>query len=178
MSQATTNSEVQTLLNIFFEDLKTEINIQCYKTLSKTNQARIFVHQARLIDKVTEFESICLELQSETVNEDMDSDFQATVEQIKAVLKRPDVSMDELNKANGLLSDKLLKIEKVIFQNKSLLFVKACHEELHDKIIDNSIARHLGFLSKKLKDKNLFGLLILLEDCFIGKEEFYYKKYD
>ncbi len=71
---------------------------------------------------------------------------------------------------NGLLSDKLLQIERKLFQNRSMVFVKANEEYEEDKF--KFVASHLKFVSKKVKESGLFGLLISVEDCFIKKEAF------
>jgi len=53
-------------------------------------------------------------------------DWQLTLGQIEVDLKRPDISESELNSINRRLSsDDLLQIEKVLFQDKSMFFVKA-----------------------------------------------------
>jgi hypothetical protein len=162
----------------FFEDMKNDIDIQSCKTLNKeTNKERIYEHQAKLIVKVQEFESLCLE----KFKIDSDSDFQMIIEQTESILKGPLVSQAELDIVHGLLSNEILKIEKVLFQDKCMFFVKAgeIDDDHHDKSIDDdddesvsdtSIANDPEILIKIIKKNNFFGLLIMVEDCFIRKE--------
>ncbi len=141
----------------FFEDIKNDIDIQSCKTLNETNKERIYENQAKLIVKVQEFESLCLE----QVNVGSASDFQEIIEQTESILKGPVVSQAELDRVNGLLSNELLKIEKVLFQNKCMFFVKA------DEIDDSHGLMILRTIRKK---NNFFGLLITVDDCFIQRE--------
>ncbi len=161
----------------FFEDMRNDIDIQSCKTLNETNKERIYVNQAKVIVKVQEFESLCLE----QVNVGSASDFQEIIEQTGSILKGPVVSQAELDKVNRLLSNELLKIEKVLFQDKCMFFVKAgeIDDDHHDKSIDDdddesvsdtSIANDPEILIKIIKKNNFFGLLIMVEDCFIRKE--------
>jgi hypothetical protein len=155
----------------FFEDMRNDIDIQSCKTLNETNKEQIYEHQAKLIDKVQEYESLCLE----QVNVLSASDFQVTIEQTESYLNGSVVSQAELDRVKGLLSNELLKVEKVLFQNKCMFFVKA--SEIDDEIDDeeasvreddesgsyDSVNDHL------IKNDNLF---ITVEDCFIRRTVF------
>ena len=66
----------------FFEDMRNDIDIQSCKTLNETNKEKIYEYQAKLIDKVQEFESLCLQ----KINEDSASDFQVTIKQTESYL--------------------------------------------------------------------------------------------
>ena len=44
----------------FFEDMRNDIDIQFCKTLNETNKERVYEEQSKLINKVLEFESLCL----------------------------------------------------------------------------------------------------------------------
>jgi len=146
-------------VNQFFEDIRNEIDIQSSKTLNDSNKERIYEHQAKLIAKVQEFENLCLE----QVNVDSVNDFQVSIEQTESILNGPVVSNAELDRVKGLLSNELLKIEKVLFQDKCMFFVKAS---------DYSNTDSSEMLSNIIKQNDLFGLLIIVEDCFIQSEAF------
>jgi len=87
-----------------------------------------------------------------------------------------------LKKIERVLSDKLLQVEKELFQNKSMVFIKAAEEEAEEdedegdnrnnREYSNCIASHLKSLSRAAKQSELFGRLILVEDCFIRTEAF------
>jgi len=159
----------------FFEDMRNDIDIQSCKALNETNKEKIYEHQAKLIDKVQKYESLCLE-QVNVINA---SDFQVTIEQTESYLNGPVVAQAELERVKGLLSNELLKVEKVLFQNKCMFFVKAGEkdDEIDDEDAtvrdddesgsDDSVNDHL------IKKNNLFGgLLITVEDCFIRRKVF------
>ncbi len=68
-------------------------------------------------------------------------------------------------------------VEKAFFRNKCMFFIKA--NEIDDEVAnlgydesrsDHSITDNLKILSKKIKQNNLLGLLITVEDCFIQRE--------
>jgi len=143
----------------FFEDMKNDIDIQSCITLNASNKERIYEHQTKLIATVQEFESLCLE----QVNVDSVSYFQVSIEQTESILNKPIVSNAELDRVKGLLSNEFRTIEKALFQDKCMFFVKAG---------DNSATNNLVMLSNKIKQNNLFGLLIIVEDCFIQREAF------
>ena len=149
----------------FFEDLKNDIDIQSCKTLNETNKERVYEHQAKLINKVQEFESLCLE----QINEESACDVQVTIEQIEADLNG--AAEAELDRINGLLSNELLKIEKVLFQDKCMLFVKAGENDDESSYYGNK-TDNLEFISEILQKKYLYGLLITVEDCFLRKGVF------
>ena len=96
----------------------------------------------------------------EQVNIDSASDFQVKIEQTESILNGPVDSQAEIDRVRGLLSNELLKVEKVLFQDKCMFFVKAD---------DNSESYDL---SNEIKRNNMFGLLITVEDCFIQREAF------
>ncbi len=148
----------------FFEDMKNDIDIQSCKTLNETNKERIYENQAKLIVKVQEFESLCLE----KVKIDSDSDFQTEFEQTESILKGPLVSQAELDRVNKLLSNELIRIEKVLFQDKCMFFVNAGEKD--DDYHDSSIADNSDILIKLKKKINFSGLLIMVDDCFIRRE--------
>ncbi len=89
----------------FFEDIRNVIDIQSCKILNNSNKQRIFENQAKLIAKVQEIESLCLE----QVNVDSASDFQVTIEQAESNLNGQVVPQAELDRNNRLLSNELLK---------------------------------------------------------------------
>ncbi len=170
------------------------IDIQSCKALNETNKERIHKHQAELIVKVQEFERLCLK----KVNVDNFSDFQMIIEQAETKLNGSVVSQAEVNRVNGFLSNELLKVEKVLFKDKSMYFLKA--DEIDDEVYnddnevsdkddnevfdkdddevsdedydDRHIADNLRIVSLLIKENNLLGLLITVEDCFIQKESF------
>ena len=159
----------------FFEDMRNDIDIQSCIALNETNKEQIHEHQAKLIDKVQEFESLCLQ----KINADSASDFQMTIEQTESYLNGPVVAQAELDRFKELLSNELLKVEKALFQNECIFFVKA--SEIDDEIdveeatvgdndengSDDSVNDNL------IKKANLFGgLLITVEDCFIRRKGF------
>jgi len=86
----------------YFEDLKNQIDIEFCKTLNEINnelveqqvKEEVYKKQADLIEKVNEFESLCL-IQ---MNEDCVSEFQVIIEQIENNLNGQDISQDELRK--------------------------------------------------------------------------------
>jgi len=86
--------------------------------LNETNKERIYEQQAKLISKVQEFESLCLE----QVSGDSANDFQVILEEIESKLNGPDVSKAELDRVMAILSNELLKVEKVLFQDKCFSF--------------------------------------------------------
>jgi len=143
----------------FFEDMRNDIDIQSCKTLNETNKERIYEHQTKLIIQVQEFESLCLE----QVNVDNVNEFQVTIKQTESYLNGLVVFEAELDRLKRLLSNELIKVEKILFQNKSMFFVKAG---------DNSATDNLEILSIIIKKNNLFGLLITVEDCFIRRKIF------
>jgi len=147
------------LVNQFFEDIRNEIDIQSCKTLNDSNKERIYEHQAKLIAKVQEFESLCLE----QVNVYSVSDFQVSSEQTESILNGPVVSNAELDRVKKLLSNELLKIENFLFQDKCMFFAKAG---------DKSIINNSKISSNIIEQNNLFGLLMTVEDCFIRREVF------
>lgn len=107
----------------FFEDLRHQIDIGCQSAMSKTNQGRMLDHQETLIAKVNEFERLCF---ADMPEQTRGKDWQLTLGQIEVDLKRPDISESELNSINRRLSsDDLLQIEKVLFQDRCMFFVKA-----------------------------------------------------
>jgi hypothetical protein len=146
----------------FFEDMRNDIDVQSYTILNETNMERIYERQAKLIDKVQEFESLCLE----QVNLDIATDFQVTIEQAESNLNRPVVSQAELDRVIGHLSNVLFNVEKVLFQDKCVLFVKA--GEIKDET--GSFTNITDYFV--IEQNNLFGLFIFFEDLFIRKEAF------
>jgi hypothetical protein len=164
----------------FFSDLKNEIDIEFYKNLNETNKERVNKHHVELIDKVQEFESLCLG----QINVDSESDLQVKIEQIEADLNGLEVSVDELDRVNTLLSNELLEIQKNLFQDKCMIFVKVGEFKDQDDDEDdedgwgtqNSLLFHLQTIKSEMRINNLLGLLIVVEDCFIRKEIFN-KKY-
>jgi hypothetical protein len=152
----------------FFEDLRNDIDVQSCKTLNETNKERIYEQQAELISKVQEFESLCLE----HVNVDSAIDFQGILEQTESKLNGPVVSQVELEAVNELLSNELLKLEKVLFQNKCMFFLKASETDDDHDLFDweASITNNLEFLSIFIKHNKMSGLLIEVEDCLIRRE--------
>ncbi len=156
----------------YFEDLKNEIDIQCYKTLNETNKERMVEDQVMLIEKVEEFKSVCIKELSESVNEERASDFKLRFVQIQDDMKRPDVSEDELERMKGFLMDELLETETNLFLNQSMFFVKAGENECEGIASRGakSITSLLEWLSKKARLNQFFGLLIYVEDSFIRDE--------
>jgi len=65
--------------------------------LNETNKERIYEQQAKLISKVQ-------------------------LEEIESKLNGPDVSKAELDRVMAILSNELLKVEKVLFQDKCFSF--------------------------------------------------------
>ncbi len=143
----------------FFEDMKNDIDIQSCIALNDSNKERIYEHQTKLVTAVQEFESLCLE----QVNVDSVSECQVSIEQTESILSKPTVSNAELDRVEGLLSNELRTIEKALFQDKCMFFVKAG---------DNSAFGYIKRISRIIEKNNLFGLLIIVEDCFIQKEAF------
>jgi hypothetical protein len=143
----------------FFEDIRNDIDTQSCIALNDSNKERIYKHQAELISTVQEFESLCLE----QVNVDSVSDFQVSIEQTESILNKRIVSNAELDRVKGLLSNELRTIEKALFHDKCMFFVKAG---------DNSATDNLVMLSNIIEQNNLFGLLIIVEDCFVQREAF------
>jgi len=139
----------------YFEDLKNQIDIEFCKILNEINnelaeqqeKEEIFEKQAILIDKINEFESLCLI----KINDDSEIEFQMIIGQIENNLNEQDISQDELRKIYGLLSNEVEKVQKILFQNKAMFFLNA--NEITCK-------------------KNLPGMLITIEECFIRKESF------
>ncbi len=86
-------------------------------------------YQALLMDKMKQVESLCLGELNEIVEEDGASDLQLILGQIGCDLKRSDISEVKLDRIKGLLSDELMQVEKVLFQNKCMLVVKAKEDE-------------------------------------------------
>ena len=159
----------------FFEDMRNDIDIQSCKTLNETNKEKIYEYQAKLIDKVQEFESLCLQ----KINADSASDFQMTIEQTESYLNGPVVAQAELDRFKELLSNELLKVEKVLFQNKCMFFVKASEidDEIDDEeatVRDDDESGSDDNVNENLtKNDNLFGgFLITVEDCFIRRKVF------
>ena len=160
----------------FFEDMRSDIDIQSCKILDETNKERIYEHQAKIIAKVQEFERLCLE----KVNVDSASDFQVKIEQTESVLNGPVVSQAELDRVKGLLSNELLKVEKALFQNKCMFFVKASEkdDEIDDEEVtvrdDDESGSDDNVNENLTKKDNLFGgLLITVEDCFMRRKVFH-----
>jgi hypothetical protein len=149
----------------FFEDMRNDIDIQFCKALNETNKEQMYEHQAKLISEVQEFESLCLE----HVNVDSASDFQGILEQTESKLNGPVVSEAELDTVKELLSNELLKIEKVLFQDKCMFFLKA--GEIGDNVFwVGSTTSNFEIWSQVIKHEKIFGLLIKVEDCFIQRE--------
>jgi len=160
----------------FFEDMRNDIDIQSCKTLNDTNKKQIHEYQAKLIDKVQEFESLCLE----KINVDSDSDFQVTIEQTESYLNGQVVAQAELDRFKELLSNELLKVEKALFQNKCMFFVKASEkdDEIDDEEVtvrdDDESGSDDNVNENLTKKDNLFGgLLITVEDCFMRRKVFH-----
>ena len=153
----------------FFEDMRNDIDIQFCKALNETNKEQMYEHQAKLISEVQQFESLCLE----HVNVDSASDFQGILEQTESKLNGPVVSQAELDTVKELLSNELLKIEKVLFQDKCMFFLKAGEIGDVDYEVDwvGSKTNNLEVWSNVIKHKKMFGLLITVKDCFIRREE-------
>ncbi len=158
----------------FFENMRNEIDIQSFKALNETNKERIYEHQAKLIVKVQEFESFCLEQLVEKAN-----DFQVIIEQVETILNGAVVFQAELDRINELLSNEILKVEKVLFQDKSMFFLKNGKIDNESVDIDDdefaytdddeiaeqdddesayysSIADNLEIMSKIIKQKNAY----------------------
>jgi len=164
----------------FFGDLKNKIDIQFCKILFETNNVQmnkeIYEQQAKLIEKVQEFESQC----SSQINEENMSDhLNETIEGIEKDLKEPNISQDELGKIDRVLSDEFENIHKIIFQDKFMFFVNAIEIiEAFDKLVNSGTNEGsqylecLKSLSKKIKERNLSGFLINVDECFIHKELF------
>ncbi len=159
----------------FFEDMRNDIDIQSCIALNETNKEQIHEHQAKLIDKVQEFESLCLQ----KINADSASDFQMTIEQTESYLNGPVVAQAELDRFKELLSNELLKVEKALFQNKCMFFVKASEkdDEIDDEEVtvrdDDESGSDDNVNENLTKKDNLFGgLLITVEDCFIRRKGF------
>jgi len=159
----------------FFEDMRNNIDIQSCIALNETNKEQIYGHQAKLIDKVQEFESLCLQ----KINEDSASDFQVTIKQTESYLNGSVVSQAELDRVKSLLSNELLKVEKVLFQNKCMFFVKASEidDETDDEKAtvrnDDESGSDESVNDNLIKNDNLFGgLLITVEYCFIRRKVF------
>jgi len=163
----------------FFDDLKNKIDIQFCKILNETNEAqtndKIYEQQAKLIEKVQDFESLC----SLQINEETLSDFNGTIEKIERDLNEPNVSQDELWNIERFLTNEFKNIHKILFQNKCLFFVNAIQIiEAYDNLIKSRINEEseylncLKILSKKIKERNLSGFLVTVDECFIHKELF------
>ncbi len=141
--------------------MRNDIDIQFCKTLNETNKERIYEHQVELIIKVQEFESLCLK----QLNVDSASDFQVTIEQTESNLNGPVVTKAELDRVKELLLNELLKVEKVLFKDKSMFFV-----EVGNIAAENS--ELFLWLYKTMKNNNFLGLLVMIEDCFIRRDVF------
>jgi len=163
----------------FFDDLKNEIDIQFCKILNETNKVKmneqIYEQQAKLIEKVQEFESLC----SSQINEESMSNLNVTIEEIEKDLNGPNVSQDELCKMDRVLSNELIKIHKILFQDKFMFFVNAIEIiEAFDKAEESrtdkksEYSRCLEILSTIIKEKNVSGLLVAVDECFIRNELF------
>ena len=138
----------------YFEDLKNEIEIQCQA--SDVSLEEKLQQQARLIEKLKEFEGVSLAGLSENVNEENVLRV-IRLASFEADLNREGNSETDYNSFERRLLEALLEIETVLFRNKSSLFVKAGEE---------------GSLSNMAKQNSLVGLLISIEDCFIRKGMF------
>jgi len=149
-------------VNKYFEDLRNQIDIEFCKTLNEINnelveqqvKEKIYENQAVLIEKVNDFESFCL-IQ---INEDSAIEFQVIIDQIENNLNGQEISQDELGKIYGLLSNEVEKVQKILFQNKSMFFLKSNQITCNENV------------SNLMNKKNLSGILITMEDCFIQKE--------
>jgi len=162
----------------YFEDLKNQIDIEFCKTLNEINnelveqqvKEEIYEKQSYLIEKVNEFESLCLK----QINEDSEIEFQVIIEKIENNLNGQDISQDELRKIYDLLSNEVEKIQIILFQNKSMFFLNANEIkedfEKHQHSIFGFSHYGLESLSKKVKQENLPGMLITIEECIIQKE--------
>jgi hypothetical protein len=160
----------------FFEDMRNDIDIQSCIALNETNKEQIHEYQAKLIDKVQEFESLCLQ----KINADSASDFQMTIEQTESYLNGQVVAQAELDRFKELLSNELLKVEKALFQNKCMFFVKASEkdDEIDDEEVtvrdDDESGSDDNVNENLTKKDNLFGgLLITVEDCFMRRKVFH-----
>jgi len=155
----------------FFEDLRNQIDIVYQMALDDSNEEMMLEQQAELREKVKEVESYCMERIVEAVKEDRDGEMRLTFGQIEADLKREDILKGELERMEGVLLDEMLQIEKELFQNRTMLFVKATDEDKEDEFHD-SIASHLKCVSNKAKESGLFGVLICVGGYFIENGAF------
>ncbi len=164
----------------FFDHLKNKIDIQFCKILNETNKSHMneqiyYQQQAELIRKVQELESLC----SSEINEESMSYLNVTIEETEKDLNRPNLSQDELCKIDRVLSNELIKIHKILFQNKFMFFVNDIEIiEAYDKLKESmqneesDYLKCLENLSKRIKEKNLSGLFVTVDECFFRKELF------
>jgi len=139
------------------------------------NEQIYYQQQAELIRKVQELESLC----SSEINEESMSNLNVTIEETEKDLNRPNLSQNELCKIDRVLSNELIKIHKILFQNKFMFFVNDIEIiEAYDKLkesMQNEKSEYLKCLenlSKRIKEKNLSGLLVIVDECFIRRELF------
>jgi len=164
----------------FFDDLKYKIDIQFCKILNETNNVQmneqIYEQQAKLIEKVKEFESL---FSSQTNEENMSYLLNVTIEEIEKDLNEPNISQDELGRIERILSNEFKYIHKILFQDKFMIFVNAIKIiKAYEKLVESGTnekseyLKCLQSLSKKLEQRNFPGVLITVDECFIHKELF------
>ena len=125
------------------KNLKNEIDIQCYKTMDKSNEEQILKLQNILINKVKEVEKIGMAELSGLTN---------SFQEIKAEMKELNKSSIDHEEIEGRLSEALLEVEKVMLKNRSIHFMRS---------------------GKGIDENNHFlGLIVIIEDQFISRETF------
>ena len=131
----------------YFADLKTEIDLSFAKKQQNSSNAEIMqiLHEnyKQMIDKVNSIEEHCLKIQKQTFNDELTHETNSIIKQIENKLN---ITTDEYlsKEINDLLYEQTLKLERVIFQNRTLIFLdrsKCCH--FIDDFNDNEEERNL-----------------------------------
>lgn len=145
-------------VNNSLNELINEIDIQSQMALEneEANKIEILNHQEQMINRIRDFKEICFSnlLDNPLPKENL----QANIDMIENDLKCVDKNA-KLEEISKIISDNLLNILKVIFQNKSIFFIKN---------IDCT-----DYLLEREEKQSLIGIVLILEDSFIDRWNFH-----
>lgn len=141
-------------VNNFLDELINEINIQSQMALinETTDKKELHNQQEQMTKCITEFKETCLSYLSD--DHLPKEHLQTTIENIEIDLNSDNSNLI-IKEIRKNISDSLLSIQKIIFNNKSIHYINntyCCDLKEYDK-------KHL-----------LLGILLIIEDEFINKE--------
>ena len=149
----------------YFSNLINEIDIECEsfiqkQEIKKTEQTsrrlalKATENQDLIIKEVKAFEKLCIaELNLNGLDTKLLHDVTKSIQIIESQIDQNESKLQELD---GIAYDLLVRIQRVLFLNKGILFVSR----------ENRINKDASLINKS------FGALVIVEDDFIGKRGF------